>query len=95
MKNIIFMCLLFCSNVFADAKNTRTEGGRFQLIQLSDFRRDQYMIDTQTGKIWVRSCLKFDNANPQNCISEAWTISKIEGINATAKEILQMASPGE
>jgi hypothetical protein len=38
--------------IFSDAQ------GRFVLKQISDFRRDQYMIDTATGRLWVLSCEK-------------------------------------
>ncbi len=27
-------------------------GGRFVLGQISDFRQDQYLLDTQTGRLW-------------------------------------------
>lgn len=29
-----------------------TEGGRFVFAQISDMRRDQYMLDTKTGRLW-------------------------------------------
>lgn len=31
-------------------------GGRFAFGQISDFRRDQYMLDTQTGRMWQIVC---------------------------------------
>lgn len=27
-----------------------TDGGRYEFSQISDMRRDQYLVDTQTGK---------------------------------------------
>lgn len=30
--------------------------GSFQLLQLGEYRRDQYLLDTQTGKVWVSVC---------------------------------------
>ena len=27
--------------------------GRYQFGQISDYRKDQYMLDTQTGRLWV------------------------------------------
>lgn len=30
-----------------------TPGGRFVFGQISDFRRDQFMLDTQTGRLWA------------------------------------------
>lgn len=29
-----------------------TENGRFVFGQISEFRRDQYMLDTQSGRLW-------------------------------------------
>lgn len=29
-----------------------TEGGRYVFGQISDYRRDQYMLDTKTGRLW-------------------------------------------
>ena len=34
------------------------EKGRYQLVQLSDMRRDQFMVDTQTGRLWEVVCVK-------------------------------------
>lgn len=34
-------------------KNLSSPGGRFVFGQISDFRRDQFMLDTQTGRLWV------------------------------------------
>lgn len=37
----------------ATPKNSVLAGsGRYAFGQISDFRRDQYMLDTQTGKLW-------------------------------------------
>jgi len=33
-------------------KMLSSSGGRFVFGQISDFRRDQYMLDTQTGRLW-------------------------------------------
>lgn len=41
-----------------------TWGGRFQLIQLSEFRRDQFLLDTDTGRMWGIACTK-DGKNGQ------------------------------
>lgn len=42
---------------------TVATGGRFQLIQLSEYRRDQYMIDTATGRVWEPVCSGTLNAS--------------------------------
>lgn len=42
-------------------------GGRYVLGQISSFRRDQFMLDTQTGRVWTLSCLEVDKTDPNNC----------------------------
>lgn len=61
MKKIAVLLLLLSCNSFADEpirvkqqsqKVLSTENGRYIFGQISDFRADQYMLDTQTGKLW-------------------------------------------
>jgi len=33
-------------------------GGRYVFGQISSFRRDQFLLDTQTGRLWIVSCQK-------------------------------------
>lgn len=35
--------------------------GRFVFGQISEYRRDQYMLDTQTGRLWVSVARKAKN----------------------------------
>lgn len=46
----------------ADVQNPSSvlsaSGGRYVFGQISQYRRDQYMLDTQTGRLWVSVCLK-------------------------------------
>ena len=57
----ITICLFgFCSIVFAEPvevippqnKVLGTSNGRFVFGQISSMRRDQYMLDTQSGRLW-------------------------------------------
>ena len=32
-------------------------GGRFVFGQVSDFQRDKYLLDTQTGRMWTIVCI--------------------------------------
>lgn len=34
------------------SRTLSTPNGRFVLGQISDFRSDQYLLDTQTGRLW-------------------------------------------
>ncbi|CAH1092829.1 hypothetical protein [Candidatus Nitrotoga sp. 1052] len=62
----IFCCFFFAScNQPVEAepvevklpqqKMLSSPGGRFVFGQISDFRRDQFMLDTQTGRLWVKT----------------------------------------
>ena len=52
-------------------KTLSSSGGRFAFGQISDFRRDQYMIDTLTGRLWQKVCAKSNDsaASPDDCIA--------------------------
>ena len=43
--------------------------GRFVLGQISSMRRDQFMVDTQTGRLWTIVCTKTGPAG--DCTSQA------------------------
>ncbi len=55
MKRIIFLLgiiLLFSSNLcFAD-QPTQVNNGRYVIYQNPQFRGDQFILDTKTGKVW-------------------------------------------
>ncbi|MCH8823332.1 MAG: hypothetical protein IH984_07475 [Planctomycetes bacterium] len=36
------------------------QGGRYQLIQLSNMRRDQFMVDTESGMVWQMQAKTID-----------------------------------
>jgi hypothetical protein len=42
-------------------------GGRYVFGQISDSRRDQYMLDTQTGRLWVQTCIASSKEDPKQC----------------------------
>lgn len=57
-----FALLLFsliCNVAYAQTANVETRpmlsapGGRYVFGQISTFRRDQYLLDTQTGRVWT------------------------------------------
>ena len=37
--------------------------GRFAFGQVGTFRSDQYLLDTQTGRLWKVSCIKGDGVS--------------------------------
>lgn len=40
-------------------------GGRFVFGQISSYRRDQFMLDTQTGRLWQMVCSRTDETDPK------------------------------
>lgn len=44
------MFLVVVSSVFGNQLGV--DGGRFVFGQISEMRRDQYLLDTQTGQVW-------------------------------------------
>jgi len=84
MKTLFIFTLIFASTSFAQKNtNVSTSGGRFQLIQLSDFRRDQFLLDTQTGKIWKKVCTIPEG---NECELGAWMQDDVIGITITEAE---------
>lgn len=58
---VITGLLVLCSSAFAtepvavkppQQKVLATPSGRYVFGQISDFRRDQFLLDTQTGRLW-------------------------------------------
>lgn len=37
-----------------------TDGGRYVLGQISEYRRDQFLLDTKTGRVWKTVVMKSD-----------------------------------
>jgi hypothetical protein len=78
--------LLVLPFVVSAGQNTKTGNtGRFQLIQLSDARRDQYLLDTETGRVWQRTCVR--GLNGADCGLPAWRYDLVEGINVTTEKL--------
>jgi hypothetical protein len=49
-------------------KTLSTTNGRFVFGQISDFRSDQYMLDTQTGRLWQITESTNDKGNTQRVL---------------------------
>lgn len=79
-------------NIQAEKKpDPSPENGRFQLVQLGSMRRDQYLIDTATGKLWQPTCHVQSKSNsPGDCNYSAWRVQDIEGVTSSKEEILEM-----
>lgn len=44
-----------------------TPAGRFVFGQISSVRADQYVLDSQTGRIWRAVCMAFSKADASKC----------------------------
>lgn len=74
---------MFCTVAFAaDAikvelppqKILSSEGGRFVFGQVSDFRRDQFMLDTKTGKLWKVIYSPYKNADGTDVPGDGYAV---------------------
>lgn len=43
-------------------------GGRYIFGQVSSMRKDQYMLDTQTGRLWNKVCVEISKEDPTQCL---------------------------
>lgn len=41
--------------------------GRYVFGQINGMARDQYMLDTQTGRLWQMTCVKTDESDSSRC----------------------------
>ena len=55
-------------------KMLSSPGGRFVFGQISDFRRDQYMLDTQTGRLWQSAMSKPKNPDGSEASGDGFMI---------------------
>lgn len=84
----VSMIFLLIGLIFSPlhAKGTSPIGGRFQLIQLGEYRRDQFLIDTETGRIWNSICVVTGSPDPKKASSEcqgtlAWEEMYVENLH--------------
>lgn len=78
------LMLLTASISSADQKHSGSRDGRFQVVQISEYRRDQFLIDTHTGTLWKSICGQKEG---DDCTYSYWSKEDIEGITATRQEI--------
>lgn len=90
MRILVFLfalCLSACNKPADPVKDAATTSiGRFQVMQLGTFRRDQFMIDSATGRIWQNQCFKNGKALA-DCDYNVWVEQDVMGVNASAQEV--------
>lgn len=55
--------------------------GRFELKQISTFRRDQFLLDNATGRIWSPRCTKLAKNGVDCDGGSIWQEESVEGLN--------------
>jgi hypothetical protein len=64
--------------------------GRFQLVQLGSMRRDQFLIDTQTGRIWNKTCAISSDGSAADCDLGYWSEEWVAGLNITQEAVFDV-----
>lgn len=67
---------------------------RFEIVQLGTFRRDQFLLDKETGQIWGKVCL-VPGKGGADCEYLAWMKDDIESINIARKDMIDLANTME
>jgi hypothetical protein len=74
MKKTTFFAVLsllttgaFSQSVSAPGSVLSASGGRYVFGQVSEARRDQYLLDTQTGRLWRPVCMSYDKDDSKKC----------------------------
>jgi hypothetical protein len=57
--------------------------GPFQIIQPGDTRRDLFLLDTQTGRVWRSACYHWEDKAGGVCDLSGWVEEFVEHLNAT------------
>lgn len=52
LKRVIIVALTTTAFAVDPGQPLGVDGGRFVFGQISEYRSDQYMLDTQTGRLW-------------------------------------------
>ena len=95
MKNYllatVFILLSACEKKLdfdSDPKDTSSPNpSRFELIQLGNMRRDQYLLDKQTGQLWQPTCMVSGKDSGIDCKYSAWMKQDVEEITMSRNDI--------
>ena len=68
---------IFSFQAWSKSKSVvKGEVGRFKIIQLGNLRRDQFLLDTEAGKIWRSVCI---GKGGPDCVN-AWQQETVIGL---------------
>lgn len=57
----------FSQTTSAPGSVLSTQGGRYVFGQISEYRRDQYLLDSQSGRVWQVICVAKDKDDSKQC----------------------------
>jgi hypothetical protein len=90
MSLIILALVLFVSceklKQNSDAQVAVKPKLKFELVQLGSMRRDQFLLDKETGQLWRITCIA-GAGQGGDCKYSAWMKEDVEGINTTSENI--------
>jgi len=72
-------------NANIEYQNKIAEKHEYQLVQLGEMRRDQYLLDKKTGRNWISICTGKSNG-PDCDGSIVWEERLIVGLNGYSEE---------
>lgn len=76
------VCLMGLSHFLRAQHATSSSKHDYQMVQLGDMRRDQFLIDKETGRIWVKTCITSDTKPSIDCDGATmWVEQNVVGIN--------------
>jgi hypothetical protein len=83
----------------ATAESTRSvevaPSHNYELIQLGTFRRDQFLVDRSTGRVWHSVCMSQAQSPSPDCAGELfWAEMYVDGVtpnNTAAAAVFQQA----
>ena len=96
--SILLAALLLPATTYAEnptGTSLSAPGGRFVFGQISTLGRDQFMLDTQTGRLWQFVCGRFNKeepAGPDNCLAQ---LEPVKYANLTQKWLDSIYEKGE
>lgn len=85
---VLLVSVAGCAKLDGSIRNSaQTEVGRYQLLQLGSMRRDQFLLDTATGKLWSSVCgYKKKGSDGPDCEYSLWEPQDIIDINTTREQ---------
>jgi|GEM_PF-6867276 len=95
-KTTILLAILLSGCTQKESQSTvqnQLQVGRYTIVQLGTFRRDQYLLDTATGQVWSQYC--GTGAKGPDCDYSYWNKLDIIGLNTTIDDVIKHIADAE